>query len=81
MRFYALRLYEAGMINSSPNADPRRRHRLALPERAQAGAEGVTMPAALALVPEARAGTTVHVPARTPRMSIEASFQAIGGPP
>ena len=43
MRFYALRLHEAGMITSSPNADHRRRHRLALPQRAQARAEGVSM--------------------------------------
>jgi hypothetical protein len=39
------------------------------------------MPAALALVLEARASMTVHVPARTPRTSIEVNFQAIGGPP
>ena len=44
MRFYALRLHEAGMIKSSPNADHRRGHRLALPERAQARAEGVSRP-------------------------------------
>ena len=42
MRFYALRLHEAGMIKSSPNADHRRGHRLALPQRAQARAEGVS---------------------------------------
>ena len=42
MRFYALRLHEVGMIKSSPNADHRRGHRLALPERAQARAEGVS---------------------------------------
>ena len=42
MRFYALRLHEAGMIKSSPQQDHRRGHRLALPERAQARAEGVS---------------------------------------
>ena len=47
MRFYALRLHEVGMIKSSPNADHRRRHRLALPQRAQARAEGVSGPATL----------------------------------
>ena len=41
LRFYALRLREVGMINSTPHADHRRGHRLALPERAQARAEGV----------------------------------------
>ena len=41
MRFYALRLHEAGMITIHPQEDHRRRHRLALPERAQARAEGV----------------------------------------
>ena len=46
LRFYALRLHEVGMIKSSPNADHRRRHRLALPERAQARAEGVSAPRA-----------------------------------
>ena len=42
LRFYALRLHEVGMIKSSPNAAHRRGHRLALPERAQARAEGVS---------------------------------------
>ena len=42
LRFYALRLHEAGMIKSSPQAAHRRGHRLALPERAQARAEGVS---------------------------------------
>ena len=41
MRFYALRLHEAGMIKSEPQSDHRRGHGLALPERAQARAEGV----------------------------------------
>ena len=40
VRFYALRLHEAGMIKSSPQAH-RPRHRLALPHRAEEGAEGV----------------------------------------
>ena len=42
MRFYALRLHELGMIKTSPQEDHRRRHRLALPQRAQARAEGVS---------------------------------------
>ena len=53
LRFYALRLHEAGMIKSSPNADHRRGHRLALPQRAQARAEGVSEGARLTL-PAAR---------------------------
>ena len=43
MRFYALRLHEVGMIKLDPEQDHRRGHRLALPERAQARAEGVTL--------------------------------------
>ena len=42
LRFYALRLHEVGMINSTPNTAHRRGHRLALPQRAQARAEGVS---------------------------------------
>ena len=41
MRFYALRLHEVGHDQVEPEEDHRRRHRLALPERAQARAEGV----------------------------------------
>ena len=43
VRFYALRLREAGMIKSSPNKIHRRRNGLAPLERAQARAEGLTM--------------------------------------
>ena len=39
---YALRLHEVGMIKCEPQADHRRRHRLALPGRDQAGAEDVS---------------------------------------
>ena len=42
LRFFALRLHEVGMIKSSPERAHRRGHRLALPERAQARAEGVS---------------------------------------
>ena len=56
MRFYALRLHEAGMIRSSPNADFGRGHGLALPERAQARAQGVRHAAALVPALEATAG-------------------------
>ncbi len=42
LRFFALRLREVDMIKVDPAADHRRRHRLALPERAQARAEGVS---------------------------------------
>ena len=42
MRFYALRLHEAGLDQVEPAEDHRRRHRLALPERAQTRAEGVS---------------------------------------
>ena len=42
VRFYALRLHEAGMIKASPQEDHRRRHRLAVPQRAEEGAEGLT---------------------------------------
>ena len=45
LRFYALRLHEAGMISIEPERAPRRRHRLALRQRAQARAEGVSMAA------------------------------------
>ena len=48
IRFYALRLHELGFIKSSPNAAHRRGHRLALPERAQARAEGVRQPSGAA---------------------------------
>ena len=41
VRFYALRLHEVGMITSTPQPAHRRGHRLALPQRAQARAEGV----------------------------------------
>ena len=41
LRFYALRLHEVGMIKSTPAEAHRRGHRLALPERAEEGAEGV----------------------------------------
>ena len=40
MRFYALRLHEVGMIKSAPE-DHRPGHRLALPQRAEEGVEGV----------------------------------------
>ena len=46
MRFYALRLHEVGMINLQPERAPRRGHRLAFSERAQARAEGVSQAAA-----------------------------------
>ena len=42
IRFYALRLHEVGFDQVEPAEDHRRRHRLALPERAQARAEGVS---------------------------------------
>ena len=42
LRFYALRLHEAGMIKSSPKEIIADGHRLAVPERAQARAEGVS---------------------------------------
>ena len=41
VRFYALRLHEAGMIKSEPAEDHRPGHRLALPQRAEEGAEGI----------------------------------------
>ncbi len=41
IRFYALRLYEAGLIKSSPQKIIAEQHRLALLERAQTRAEGV----------------------------------------
>ena len=44
IRFYALRLQEAGMIRSSPAEDHRKRHRLAVPQRAKARAEDVSRP-------------------------------------
>ena len=39
--FYALRMHETGMIKSSPQADHRQRHGLALPQRAEARAENL----------------------------------------
>ena len=42
IRFYALRLHEAGHDQVEPAEDHRRRHRLALSERAQTRAEGVS---------------------------------------
>ena len=48
MRFYALRLHEVGHDQVQPERDHRRGHRLALPQRAQARAEGVSNRAALA---------------------------------
>ena len=42
IRFYALRLHEVGLDQVEPAEDHRRRHRLALPERAQTRAEGVS---------------------------------------
>ena len=39
VRFYALRLHEAGMIKKTPNEDHLRIHRLALPRGDQARAE------------------------------------------
>jgi NitT/TauT family transport system substrate-binding protein len=41
MRFYALWLHEFGMINSTPKQDHRRGHRLEVPQRYKARAEGV----------------------------------------
>jgi NitT/TauT family transport system substrate-binding protein len=40
VRFYALRLHEAGMIKSTPQ-DHRPGHGLALPQRAKKGTEGI----------------------------------------
>ena len=42
LRFFALRMHEARHDQVEPQRAPRRRHRLALPERAQARAEGVS---------------------------------------
>ena len=42
IRFYALRLHEVGMIKSTPNTIIAEAIDLALPQRAQARAEGVT---------------------------------------
>jgi NitT/TauT family transport system substrate-binding protein len=42
VRFFALRLHEGRHYQVDPADDHRRRHRLALPERAQARAEGVS---------------------------------------
>ena len=42
IRFYALRLHEIGMIKDEPAENHRRKHRLALFQRAQTRAEGVT---------------------------------------
>ena len=41
LRFYALRLHEAGMLRSQPQRAARRGHRLALRQGAEARAEGV----------------------------------------
>ena len=41
VRFYALRLNEAGMIKIEPAEDHRSGHGLAVPERAEEGAEGM----------------------------------------
>ena len=42
LRFYALRLHEVGMIKIEPAEAHRPGHRLALPQRAEEGAERVT---------------------------------------
>ena len=47
LRFYALRLHEAGMVSVEPAKDHRGGHRLALPQRTQARAEGMSRPIAL----------------------------------
>ena len=52
LRFYGLRLHEAGMIRIEPERAPRRGHRLALRQRAQARAEGVSRPAGARAGPE-----------------------------
>ena len=49
VRFYSLRLREAGMIKSSPSKIIAAGHRLAFLQRAQARAEGLTMRTALVL--------------------------------
>ena len=41
-RFYALWLHEFGQLECDPQLDHRRGHRLALPQRAQARAEGLS---------------------------------------
>ena len=46
VRFYSLRLQEAGMSKSTPDQILQRGHRLALLQRAEAGAEGVARAAA-----------------------------------
>ena len=43
MRFYALRMHETGMIKSSPQRDHRQRHGLALPRRAEARVEDLSV--------------------------------------
>ena len=43
LRFWALRLREAGMIKSSPQQAHRGGHGLAVPQRAQARAEGLNI--------------------------------------
>ncbi len=42
LRYYALRLHELGFVKSDPTEDHRRRHGLALLQRAQTRAEGVS---------------------------------------
>ena len=58
LRFYALRMQETGMIKSSSAEDHRRRHRLALPQRAEARAEDLIHLAALGLWLAVLVGTT-----------------------
>ena len=41
VRFYALRLHEVGMIKINPQKTHRPGHRLAVPQRAEEGVEGV----------------------------------------
>ncbi len=43
IRFYALRLQEAGMIKSTPQTNHRQRHRLALPRRTKARDEDMSV--------------------------------------
>ena len=58
MRFYALRLHEVGHDQVEPERDPRRGHRLALPERAQARAEGVSHAGGVRAGPDASRGAS-----------------------
>ena len=73
LRFCALRLHEAGMIKSSPNSAHRRGHRLALPQRAQARAEGV-VPArsrsSITAKPELFSGDRSPLRARRPAVQL-----------